>query len=265
MIFNMVAGGAALNFKIIGGTVQPENPMENTIWVDTDVEITGWHFGTTAPGEPVDGMVWIRTDTFSNVGFNALKENGIMVYPLSANQYISDAFVDVEAKSYQGGEWVEWIPASAWYWRGNECENNGGGWISTAWKLQADAGVDAQTFEITREADYLKFTKTGQIGAVIHKEEPVDLTNVKAIHFKGEMSAASKQNWVAFHVWTEIGGNNAYWATNSVATVQTSTSEAVTEFSLDVSALTGSYYIGFGIYDAGNEVKIEELYPEVEA
>ena len=75
MIFNMVAGGAALNFKIIGGTEQPENPMENTIWVDTDVDITGWEFSTTEPANPVPGMVWIYHSTTSSAKFNALKKS----------------------------------------------------------------------------------------------------------------------------------------------------------------------------------------------
>lgn len=42
-------GGAPLNFKVVGGTSQPSNPKENTIWVNTDKEITGWHFGVENP------------------------------------------------------------------------------------------------------------------------------------------------------------------------------------------------------------------------
>ena len=41
-------GGAPLNFKVVGGT-KPSNPKENTIWVNTDTAITGWHFGAEEP------------------------------------------------------------------------------------------------------------------------------------------------------------------------------------------------------------------------
>lgn len=50
MIFNVSGGGgAALNFKVVGGTTQPSNPKENTIWVNTSQEITSLDFGVTAP------------------------------------------------------------------------------------------------------------------------------------------------------------------------------------------------------------------------
>ena len=34
--------GGGLNFEVVGGTERPENPKENTIWINTDQEITGW-------------------------------------------------------------------------------------------------------------------------------------------------------------------------------------------------------------------------------
>lgn len=112
MIFNMTgggSGGAALNFEVVGGTTQPVSPKENTIWVNTDQEITSWIFSATEPETPEEGMVWIFNGTSSIVEFNALKMNGIQVYPISAKQYVGGALVDKTAKSYQGGEWVEWI------------------------------------------------------------------------------------------------------------------------------------------------------------
>ena len=41
--FKHGAGGvSALNFKIVGGTEQPVDPKENTLWVNTQTEISGW-------------------------------------------------------------------------------------------------------------------------------------------------------------------------------------------------------------------------------
>ena len=53
------SGGGGLNFKVVGGTTQPTNPTENTIWVNTSVSITDWVFSATEPTTPVEGMVWI--------------------------------------------------------------------------------------------------------------------------------------------------------------------------------------------------------------
>lgn len=49
---NSVGGGSGsngLNFKVVGGTTQPTNPCENTIWVDTDIDITSWFFDDYNP------------------------------------------------------------------------------------------------------------------------------------------------------------------------------------------------------------------------
>jgi hypothetical protein len=54
------------------------------------------------------GAVWITTGKSSPVAFNALKKNNITVYPISAKQYVSGAWVDKTAKSYQNGAWVDW-------------------------------------------------------------------------------------------------------------------------------------------------------------
>lgn len=110
-------GSGGLNFQVIGGTTAPSNPKENMIWVNTSTKITSYIFSATQPTGSA-GMVWISTGTSSTVEFNALKKNGIQVYPISAKQYIGGAWVDVEAKIYQGGSWVDWIPPGALFYSG---------------------------------------------------------------------------------------------------------------------------------------------------
>ena len=102
-------GGLSLNFKVVGGTVEPANPKENTIWVNTDVPVNGWVFRADPPSSPVEGMVWIATGMSSAGQFNALKKNGIILYPLAASQYVGGAWVSLVAQSYQGGAWNAWI------------------------------------------------------------------------------------------------------------------------------------------------------------
>lgn len=104
-----IENGDSLNFKVLGSQNEPSGASENTIWVNTDVPITGYVFNADQPANPSEGMVWIKTGTQSAAAFNALKSNTIMVYPLSAKQYTGGAWVDVTAKSYQGGAWVNWI------------------------------------------------------------------------------------------------------------------------------------------------------------
>lgn len=41
---NFKQGGAGLNFKIVGGAARPQNPKENTIWINTDTAIGEYVF-----------------------------------------------------------------------------------------------------------------------------------------------------------------------------------------------------------------------------
>ena len=104
MIFNMAGGGAPLNFQLEGGLTQPTNPKENTIWVNTSADITGWSIGAETPAAPAEGMVWINIGG-SVFGFNALKKNAIVVKPSGASQYISGTWVKKSAYIYQSGAW----------------------------------------------------------------------------------------------------------------------------------------------------------------
>lgn len=97
-------GGNPLNFRVVGNP-QPASPRENTIWLDTDVKITGYSFSAAQPEEPEEGMVYITTHSASAVEFNALKKNSIQVYPVCAHQYVGGVWVMKEAYLYNGTEW----------------------------------------------------------------------------------------------------------------------------------------------------------------
>lgn len=106
--FKHGAGGTdALNFKVVGGTEQPVNPKENTVWVNTDTAISGWVFSPEEPAEPSGGLVWIGLGTASPAPFNALKKGGLYCFPMSCRQYAGGAWVNAEAYVYTDGAWVQ--------------------------------------------------------------------------------------------------------------------------------------------------------------
>lgn len=130
MIFNE-SGGMSLNFKVVGNP-QPTNPRANTIWVNTDVKVTGYHFAANQPENMQPGEVWISTGADSSVAFNAIKKGTVMVYPISAKQMDQNGeLVDLTAKSWQNGEWVD-------LWNGELFDNGNqfvpytGGWVQNA-------------------------------------------------------------------------------------------------------------------------------------
>lgn len=117
-----------LNFAVVAypsevelNTAIPEDTNITTVGVVTTNPINGWFFSPEQPSDMAEGEVWFKSGTSSTVEFNALKENSVMVYPLSAKQMVSGALKDVIAKSYQKGKWVDWLPSGALYWDGVQC------------------------------------------------------------------------------------------------------------------------------------------------
>ena len=98
-------GGAALNFKVVGGTIRPSNPKNNTIWINTDQKITSWVIGENRPSEATEGMIYIRMSRNSGMPFNALLKNGIVFGVSSTYQYISGQWVDRSSSVYMDGQW----------------------------------------------------------------------------------------------------------------------------------------------------------------
>ena len=114
MIGPNVNGGGGIALKIIraaSALTLPATAAANTIAVITETEITGWVFSVSAPETPAEGMVWFAIGNNSPVAFNAIKKNGLWVYPSSCQQYVSGSWVSKTAKTYKGGAWKDWL-----YW-----------------------------------------------------------------------------------------------------------------------------------------------------
>ena len=231
-------GGGGLNFQVIGGTTAPSNPKENTIWVDTDVEITGWDFSAAEPANPAEGMVWFSVGTASTVAFNALKKNSVMVYPLSAKQYVGGAWVDKTAKSYRGGAWVAWWNGQL-YDRGNTYTSVTGGYSA-----YGDGTI------LTENADHLYIESTGPSG--VYNNTPVDMAKYSTITFVWTCVRGGID--VRFQVRSDKSTGGSGWA---AGTTITGPDEKQYTTTLDISSLSGSYYVGIGRFSSGGPAKIK--------
>lgn len=253
MIFNMNGGGTALNFRVVGGTSTPSDPKENTIWVNTDIPITGWYFGRddtdVIPEDRfVEGVVWITTSTTSNVEFNALIKNGICVCPVLAWQIVNGEWVVKEAKTYQGGAWVEWIRDGALYYRGNQCTDVTGGWginkSDTSSKAAPTCAFESNRIHLTNNG----FASSGILSAA----NKIDLTNVNVL--SADITKLGSCEPIFY-----VGGSRTNWGTDKVANA---TCSATGIIELDVSSVTGRHYVGFYIYaDASTlDFSVNEVY-----
>lgn len=103
---NARGGGGGLNLKVVGGTTQPTNPRENTIWINTTTAITGYVLSPTQPETGTEGLVWLKTaDT--GVEINVGKKNAVLLHLASCNIYAGNKWDYIEAHVYRGNIWVQ--------------------------------------------------------------------------------------------------------------------------------------------------------------
>lgn len=236
MIYVIGGGGANLNFKVVGSTTQPTSPKENTIWVNTDTKISEWVFSATKPVNPTDGMVWVSTGTSSGAEFNALKKNGIQVYPIAAKQYVPNEWVDKTAKIYQNGAWEDWWDGYL-YDYGDKNESVTGGWVGTS------------SAQITFNSTNMSLFSSGT--SKVYTKNKINLNEAKHILFEGTLDASSTPANRSLCVFADTPSSDDY--SDLVAYYNTDVNDSTCQ--LDVSSLVGSYPVGFAIKDHTTIVK----------
>lgn len=264
--FNAYCGinpGAGLNFSVYGYESEEkllsDTPGENIIGIITDTTITSWIFSAEQPQEVADGLVWIKTGSSGEAAFNALKKNGIYVYPISANQYISGAWVSVTAKSFIGEAWTEWL--TYLYNKGDKCLSLIGDWVSEdiPFKSGASAG-SGRAYKPTYNEDNMSVNGYGgSWSGIMRTQNKINLKNYKTLKLIGSFPIRTTyQNCI--YVWTDIGSTaqqNVVASFDGTGPANT-TIETVT---VDVSSVTESCYIGFAGYGNG-PIVVREFYLE---
>lgn len=233
-----------LNFTVVGGTSQPSNPAANTIWVNTSTSISSWIFDYTKPANPSSGMVWIEVYTSSNSKFNVLKNNGIQIYPVSAQQYVNNAWVTKSAKIYQNGAWIEWLNGEL-YKYGDQCTAVTGGWSTT------------NQCTLVHNATYMQVNaSSGKAGSAATTNR-INLTYFETLVFKGYCNQSREKSILYVG---DITQSNFNYITNNVASIQVPKGTAPIEVRLDVSGIIGNYNVGFGASESS--VYCYEMYLE---
>lgn len=239
--------GMSLNYKVVRfdpGAVLPESASKNTIAIFTEVELAGNIFSPTEPTEPTQGMLWIKTGTSSPVAFDALKKGGILIYPLCAFQYIDGAWVSVTAKSYQDGEWVDWV--TFLFNEGDTCDDITGGWSNSGYTYTGTVGGASTSY--TKVAPTVGNTIKVSVGAelkvaIAGTENKIDLTDTNTVALDVESVVGQ-----AFAIVTKSKALGSDYAVIKALTA----SSAGTTVNLDVSSLSGSYYIAVFTYGSTN-------------
>lgn len=265
MIYVMSGGGGAgLNFSIVGGITQPTG-KENLIWVNTANTITSWEFSATEPTTPVEGMVWFVTGTSATTPINAVKKNGIWIYPSSAYQYIGGTWVDKTAKTYQNGAWVNW--GLYLYSLGDEFVDVTNGWQNRAWAYDSSYATDLNYSTLTRNNDNLR---------CYFKSSRGDRGSSVVFEIKKDVDVSAFSNLCIDYTMTKIGDNGrcyiavgnrsaSYASTGAFAIkeIAPSSSRIIDKLPINnVTDLCDVYIAIIGGYNAGAELYMYKMWLE---
>lgn len=233
------SGGVSLNFKVVGSLTQPSAPAENTIWVSTDAKITSYIFSGTEPAEPSEGMVWIATGKSGSTKINALKKNAILLYPLYAKQYVSGQWVSKDVQMHQNGQWSA-LFSGLIYESGTFYTEH------TNYSLPDTAVVEEGTSAIVLSTVAKKTSEVYKVFGPI----PLDDINTLAMTSAFTDSISGSHRCVLYVAQSSnVGYAGAALIETSDVTTKWTTETTIT---LDVSGLSGEYYVYAGTNTAGS-------------
>ena len=236
-IINIGINGAGLNLDVIAipnTSSFPSSPKENTIAVISNTAVNGW----SIVGDELEhmsnnatiytwGHVRIVALMIGNTTFNAIKKNTITIAPYKVVQNVNGVITYKPSYIYQGGTWK--TLATVLFAPGNNNTAVTGGWTGNG------------TPTVTN--DYV-----GQSATVTYPylfvNNLLDLTPYKMIVGKASTSTA---------VWTTLNAkvlvSTAKSATGTevhASYILQSLSHTIVNFSIDISNINSTKYIGIG-------------------
>lgn len=140
------------------------------------------------------------------------------------------------------------------YINGNECVHLTGGWVSEAKGI--NSGGPSGLAPTVARGNTLEISLTGNVvGGIVRTNNKIDLTKYSSIKFNGEMvnPTDNYQGWLQICVWSNIG---TYYMDNIVANYIVSRYTTINSAAIDISSLSGSFYVGFGLFSAGQTMSI---------
>ena len=212
-------GGGGGGLRVAGGLTSPANPRENTVWVKSASAGKTYVFSESEPGSPTEGLIWFSV-TYA----------GIIT---RAKVYTGGAWDAADTYMYLGGEWVQIASAMAYLLNGSDQGIQiTGGWkgIRYYWGSSLPGGVPT----VTWAEDGVSITASSTAaGSLLVTEKAIDVTR----YSKLVVDCISASDQVMLQLSTGTGDQ---FKTGQAASVNL----AAGTVTLDVSALSGQYYVG---------------------
>lgn len=235
-------GAGGLNFKIVGGKTRPGKPKENTIWVNTDIQIGKWTVSTTRPTTANHGDVWVKTGTVGE-SIDVLDKNSLVIGVGGVEQYATDTWTMTPAQIFVGNVWKELRSDYPVFVRGDSSNAEFSSWTKSGNVTVLNDGGNLQVITKTNiDSDYL-----------IHTTSPInvdDYDTLEVIVEFGSYVVGKNYSHVGLVGSVVSGSTNQTYAAES--TFKDGVSGNKSTFNIDISGLnlSGEYYIaltGFAV------------------
>lgn len=231
------------DFHVVGGTTQPSNPENNTIWVNTSVSIPIVCVATGYPSSDVYKVngaifIWDNATSWISPNLNVSKEKSKMylpIFPKAVYQYINGVWVSMTASIYKD---KTWIPLGTYlYDSGNTCQNVTGGWTTSTLNTYQSNGMISSTANNT-----LQLKKNGKpsgswpaLGWVTNNY--IDLNPYSSLHFKYVASGTATENSIIDFrvVGNTVGGYGDALAKKAITKNVNISGEVI----VDISSIAG--------------------------
>lgn len=238
---NARGGGGGINLKVVGGTTQPTAPRENTIWINTTTAITGYVLSPTRPENGTDGLVWLKTaDT--GVEINVGRRNAVLLHLAGGKLYGGGKWLNINAFVYANNVWTQFAQEGLMIFSREEEEYDA---IIAKLKNSSEEGQYLKKSDVN---PYIRFSLWygSKIERGYYCIAPVDVTNFSVLEVVGY---SNTDKMTAFGLSTAAG-------TKLDAAKQTfTTDESVNK--VDISNLTGEFYIGFSLKRVNDSTSAE--------
>lgn len=226
------SGSTGNGISVVVSANQPSPAKENVIWVESAIVSNEYIFSPAAPAITSEGLVWFTSTT-----------KGICT---ETSIYSNSTWNRVNAYMYIEGAWANISTAATYlYNKGDLCSGESGGWTNTFW--YGNKEFPGAVASMSNGSSSLSIGYGGQTG-LIQTVSLIDFSDVKSL--TAVIISSGSGNKLAVST-----GNGAYSFPGNVKASKTFASAGTVE--LDVSSLTGSYYIGFGV---GSNFVIESIY-----
>lgn len=209
-------GGGGLRLAV--GLTAPTSPRENTVWVKSDSAGKTYVFAGEEPESPAEGLIW-----FTATG------SGIIT---KAYVYADGAWTTADVYMYLGGNWVQ--IASAWngelFTPQDTHKDITGGWFQSG--NYTDSGAIKYYDD---DAIWLRNGVTGNVS--LGTVNPVDVTDWNTLEI--EFVSGSKHPY----------GLRAAQTGGTFVASKTKSGTGAETLTVDISNVTGAYYIGGYAYN----------------